>query len=251
MMDILSEIVLATTLIQDYDQLLQWVMEKVCQALQVEAGSLLLINEEDEDLVFKALVGEKSKKLINARIPVGEGICGWVAKNAKPALAEPAERDPRFRKEVDAHTGFTTRAVLCVPMEIHNKVIGVIELLNKRDGHTFTEEDVELLKKVASQVAIIIENATLYQELCDLKEYFESIMESMISGFIAIDQRGVVTTFNRQASQILGLPKEELIGCPLPHSPLAEILKKVLKTDNTETRGEIRVEVKDRGEILI
>jgi signal transduction histidine kinase len=95
---------------------------------------------------------------------MGEGIAGRAAREGKPILVPDVERDTRFTPRVDAHTGFKTRSIVCVPIKHKGRLVGVLEVLNKRRG-PFEENDVELLTVVSNQIGIAMENARLYERL--------------------------------------------------------------------------------------
>jgi len=102
-----------------------------------------------------------------ALVPIGEGISGGVAATGVPVRIEDAQHDPRWiGRRYDAETGFTTRSILCVPITAHDRIIGVIQVLNRRGG-PFTDDDQRLLEALASMGAVAIENARLYENLED------------------------------------------------------------------------------------
>jgi signal transduction histidine kinase len=93
------------------------------------------------------------------------GIAGWVATHGEPAIVNDVTQDERFSREVDARTGFLTQSVICVPLQIRKRTIGVLEVLNKISEEGFTEDDLRLLSTLAAQAAVAIENARLYRNL--------------------------------------------------------------------------------------
>ena len=147
----------------DLDEVLTLIMERINAALKVEAGSLLLIDETGE-LVFQIALGKKAEGVKPFRLPMGQGIVGHVAQSGEPLMISDAQKDPRHYKEVDITTDFLTRSILCVPMVVKGKVIGVIEIMNKLEGD-FTESDLTLLNSIATYAAIAIENARLHQSV--------------------------------------------------------------------------------------
>ncbi len=132
--------------------------------LNSAAGSLLLIDDETGELFFEVATGEKGLKLKRFRLKTGEGIAGWVAQNGEPVIVNDAGADPRFSQKADLRSGFVTKSIICVPVKSKEKTIGVLQGINKNEG-IFTADDMELIKSIADQVAIAIENARLYIEL--------------------------------------------------------------------------------------
>lgn len=104
------------------------------RVLCAEASSVLLLDETSQELTFEQALGEKAHNLSPVKVKVGEGIAGKVAETGEPILIADVTEDPAFTGEVDALTGFTTKSMLCVPMKIKDRVIGVLELLNKIDS---------------------------------------------------------------------------------------------------------------------
>jgi PAS domain S-box-containing protein len=146
----------------DLDQTLTAIMRRVYAVFQVEAGSLLLV--EDGRLVFRVTLSPQARIVKRHTLAMGQGIAGWVAQHGRPLLVPDARADPRWYPHVDADSGFETRTVLCVPMKAKDSIIGVIEIINPYDGRLFTEGDLHLLESIATSAVIAIENAQLYQQ---------------------------------------------------------------------------------------
>jgi signal transduction histidine kinase len=154
--------ILASTL--HLDKVLTTIMEQVDEMLVVEAGSLLLTDPATGDLIFQIALGEKASEVKPFRVPRGQGIAGQVAQSGKPLVIADVQKDKRHFKAVDRKTQFFTRNILCVPLVLHAQVVGVLQVLNKKNGD-FTNRDVELLTSISSYAAIAIENARLYETL--------------------------------------------------------------------------------------
>ncbi|TEU22007.1 MAG: GAF domain-containing protein [Anaerolineales bacterium] len=161
---ILNEMSTSLSSTLDLDEVLTLVMERINAVLRVEAGSLLLIDDETGELVFKIALGEKAEGVKPFRLPMGQGIAGHVAQSGQPLMISDAQKDRRHYKAVDVTTDFLTRSMLCVPMIFKGKTIGVIEIMNKLEGD-FTESDLTLLNSIATYAAIAIENARLHQSV--------------------------------------------------------------------------------------
>lgn len=110
---------------------------------------------------------------------LSEGIAGWVATHGEPVVVNEVGNDPRFCSKLDTWTGFTTQSVVCVPVRIRGKTIGVLEVLNKRSDASFDPEDLSLMITTASQAAIAIENNQLYQNLRDEKDRIIQAQENI------------------------------------------------------------------------
>ena len=161
----LSEISRNINSILDLDPLLNVVMNNATEVMKAEVSSVLLLDEDKKELIFRIALGEKGEKVKKIKLKVGEGIAGWVAKTGKPIIVNDVKNEPRFNQAVDRKTGFKTRSILCVPLYSKEKIIGVIQVINKKDHLPFTKENEELLNTFACHAAIAIENAKLYENI--------------------------------------------------------------------------------------
>jgi GAF domain-containing protein len=119
-------------------------------------GSLLLLDEETGELAFAVVYGEARERLVGYRLAPGHGIAGWVAQNRTAQIVQDAPADPRFDPTVDDTFGFQTRSIACVPLLDGNRVLGVIEAVNKTSDRPFTSVDHDLLMVVAQLASIVI-----------------------------------------------------------------------------------------------
>jgi signal transduction histidine kinase len=139
-------------------------MNYVEELMDAETSSIFEVDHERDELRFRLARGKWGSKAREIRLSMGEGIAGIVAQKGRPILVPDVDQDKRFTNRIDAHTGFKTRSVVCVPIKHKGRLIGVLEVLNKRVG-SFDDEDVELLTVVSNQIGIAMENARLYQRL--------------------------------------------------------------------------------------
>jgi len=151
----------------DIEKMLNYTMDMIQGVIRVEAGYLLL--NDNGKLKFAASFNLKMSDLHKINIKKGEGIPGYVADSGMPVMTDSAQFHPHFSAIIDQTTGFSTRSILSVPMISQGRVIGVIELLNKKDV-SFTLEDRQLLQSIASSVSIALENARLYEETLAMAE---------------------------------------------------------------------------------
>jgi signal transduction histidine kinase/DNA-binding response OmpR family regulator len=148
----------------DLEEVLALIMEEIRDALQVEACSIALL--EDEDLVFKVALGPAAEKVKAFTLKPGQGFLGYCVAEAKPLLVNDAQDDERHFRIVDEKTRFCTRSLLCVPMTVSKgKVIGAIEAINRLDGQGFSQNDLELLKAISVPASVAVENARLHENL--------------------------------------------------------------------------------------
>ncbi|MEE9401811.1 MAG: ATP-binding protein [Desulfobacteria bacterium] len=148
----------------DLMEVLDNAMNYVEELMDAETSSIFEVDHERDELRFRLARGKWGSKAREIRLSMGEGIAGSVAQKGRPILVPDVDQDKRFTNRIDAHTGFKTRSVICVPIKHKGRLIGVLEVLNKRVG-SFDDEDVELLTVVSNQIGIAMENARLYQRL--------------------------------------------------------------------------------------
>lgn len=138
----------------DVLRLLSHILDSAMQVLKASDGSLMLVDEQTNELVFAVVRGEAADRLVGYRLPPGQGIAGWVAANKQPQIVMDVRRDPRFFSTVDEAFHFRTRSMVCVPLCLDNgRVLGVIQVLNKVSDRPFTQDDLDLMLVVA-QLAV-------------------------------------------------------------------------------------------------
>jgi len=158
------------------DVLLDVIVQTATETVGAEAGSILLFDEEQK-LRFHTAYGAKASEVKPLVVSPGQGIAGWTAQTKRPALVNDVSSDSRFDSRFDESTGFTTRSVLCVPLLIEHRVIGVLELVNKRNDSPFNEQDLNILFNLADQAAISIDHARLRDAQ---NNYFSHVIEILI-----------------------------------------------------------------------
>jgi signal transduction histidine kinase/DNA-binding response OmpR family regulator len=175
----LNEMNQAITSSLNLDQILSQAMHGIQEILRVEAGSLLLLNEDNSLLEFKKILSGNQERIAGIKLKPGEGIAGHVVQKGEPLLVLDAQNDPRFCPRIDEAIGFVTRSMLCVPLRVKNRTIGAVEVINKLDGQ-FDEKDLWLLNYIAGSVAIALENARLYTELSDFAGELEKSQAQLV-----------------------------------------------------------------------
>ena len=144
------------------------VMYQIGRVFQPQNWSILLKDQKTSDLIFTVVVGVNKDKLTGARLRKGEGIAGYIIETGKSLVIEDVTKDDRFSRRVDKHTGFKTQSIIGTPLKTRDKTFGVIELINRIDDHTFSQEDLSLLSSIAEFAAIAIERAYYNQALTTL-----------------------------------------------------------------------------------
>ena len=179
---------------RNLDRLLQLILGEVTKVMEAERSSLFLVDKERNELWSKIAQGLEVREI---RLKIGMGISGYVAQTGKIINIPDAYADPRFNQETDRRTGFHTRNILCTPMQNkHSEVIGVLQVLNKKDG-VFTAEDEDLILALSSQAAVAVENAILYE---DIQKLFEGFIKASV---YAIESRDPTTSGHSERVAIL------------------------------------------------
>jgi sigma-B regulation protein RsbU (phosphoserine phosphatase) len=150
--------------IQKQDLLIK-IMETSSRIMNAEASSVILVDEEKGELFFDLALGEKGDEVREIRLKIGEGIAGWVAQTGQSVKIDDAAQDERWSSKVARRVDYPTRSMLCVPLASKGKIIGVLQVLNKREDVHFTDRDLQLLESIASPIAASLENAMLYDVL--------------------------------------------------------------------------------------
>ncbi len=149
----------------DVKALLTRILESATELTEGEASSLMLVNPESKKLYFEIALGPKGPHAKQFSINMGEGIAGWVAEKNTSLIVNDAQNDARFFPDISRKIGFPTNSILAVPMRVKDRLVGVIEILNKKGGKRFTEEDLQWLEIFSTQAAIAVQNAQSFQKV--------------------------------------------------------------------------------------
>jgi adenylate cyclase len=188
--------------------LLQKVMGEATRMLNAERSTLFLHDAKTDELWSEVGQGLESLQI---RLPSHVGIAGAVFKSGKTINIPYAYADLRFNPAFDKKTGFFTRSILCVPVvNKHGTTIGVTQVLNKRGG-PFSNEDEARLRAFTAQVSIALENAKLFADVQEMKNYNEAMLESMSNGLITLDEAGKIATCNAACLRILKVAAADIL----------------------------------------
>ena len=164
---IFHDVAKALTSSLDLDSILQTIMEKMAEYFRPDTWSLLMVDEEQNELYFAIAVGDKADVLKDVRLKVGEGIAGWVAKHGEARIVPDVRNDPFFSSRVADATKWETHSIICVPLRSKLRVLGVIQLVNV-DMSRFGEQEVFFLQSLCDYAAIAIENARWVERIQEL-----------------------------------------------------------------------------------
>lgn len=146
----------------DLESLLNEIKERVPEVMDAARCSIMLIDDTTRELI---LVVDNQLEAKEFRLPLDRGIAGWVASNGIGQIVNDVEQDPRWFDGIARDVDFVTHSIVCAPMRVRDRVIGVMQVLNKNNGEPFTSQDLRLLTTLASQAAIAVENARLVHSL--------------------------------------------------------------------------------------
>ena len=155
----LNDVTRLLTSTLDFEPLLSNILNSGVEILNCEAGSLLLVDDNTGELVFRATTGPVATNLLNTRLPPGTGLAGKSVNERIPLIVNDVQSTKAWFKKTDQTTGFVTRSILVVPLLVKGQVTGVVEVINKLDGSPFIQEDLELLTTFAGQASVAVENA--------------------------------------------------------------------------------------------
>jgi len=165
---IFQELGKALTSSLQLDQVLRTIMEKIDEFLSPDNWSLLLLDEDKQELYFELAVGKASQALKDVRIKVGQGIAGWVAQHGEAVVVPDTSKDTRFFGKVDEKTKMETQSIVAVPVKFRDTCLGVIELINCFGPEGFDARDLNLLEALADFAAIALENARHVKRIHEL-----------------------------------------------------------------------------------
>lgn len=235
--DVTSEIDLGT--------MLQKVMKEATKMLNAERSTLFLNDEKKEELFSRIAQGDSIGEI---RLPNHVGIAGAVFASGETINIPYAYADLRFNPVFDKKTGYFTRSILCVPIiNKDGKTIGVTQVLNKHNG-TFTSEDESRLKAFTAQVSIALENAKLFDDVQNMRNYNEGMLESMSNGVVTLDDEGTIVTCNASALRIMQVSLTDVIDKKaaeyfVDHNAwILEKIERVEKTQNSDISMDVEME---------
>ncbi|WP_420644726.1 ATP-binding protein [Candidatus Leptofilum sp.] len=234
---VVSEISYALTSTLSLQNIYRQLMEPVRRTLNVGSVSVGLIEQPSGDIIFvDILMGELFKDLPTIRLKKGQGIAGWVSENRQSVIINDVYSDKRFYARVDRQSGFQTENMICIPLQIEDRVIGILQAINKQNGD-FNENDLRLLQAIGGPLAAAIENASLHTAVLAEKRRIETIFANMSEGMMTVDADGLITHANdsllsllfRDLPSLLGHKANDMIR--FANGSLSEFMERVLTAE--------------------
>ncbi|MBN1993366.1 MAG: GAF domain-containing protein [Anaerolineae bacterium] len=259
---VLNEIGRALTSTLNHEQILKQTTLLAQRSLQAEATSLWLLDEETQEVVFTASSGIGAEVITGYRLPIHEGLVGYVTRTGEYYLADDVTKDERYFSPVAESINYGPRSMLCVPLRIKDKIIGAMQALHHNVGW-FDENHLRLFASVASSVGIAIENARLFaevqsfsrhlehmvtertRELSEEKEKTETILASMADGLLVLDAEKRILTANAVAEGMLNFRLSEWLEKPIGAAQTEHALWRCISemADNPEPTVSAAVDV--------
>ncbi|MCA9924571.1 MAG: GAF domain-containing protein, partial [Anaerolineales bacterium] len=238
---VVSEISYALTSTLSLQNIYRQLMEPVRRTLNVESISVGLIDPTSGDITFvDMLLGPLFQDLPPIRLKRGQGIAGWVAEHREPIIINDVYADKRFYSTVDQQSGFVTNSMVCIPLQVEERMIGVLQAINKKSSN-FNENDLRLLQAIGGSLAAAIENSRLHADVISEKRRIETIFSSMSEGLLTINSEGYITHTNDSLLSLLFKEREALIGklakdmIRFKNGSLLEFTEQVLAAEVDET----------------
>jgi len=217
--DILNQFLRLVNSNREKHAIFSTMVEGSVEMLEAEAGTIALIDRDDpSQLVFTYTAGKVADTLRGTRFPVGQGIIGWAVENDLPLFVNDIKNDPRFSGITDKASGFSTGTVVCAPIKSNGKIIGAIEVLNKKKGG-FSDSDLNLLEMVVNIAGLAFASTDKISKdqkapakkpestkpekqksdpaLARLRAQHNAIFEGTSEGIMTISVDAVITSANR------------------------------------------------------
>lgn len=208
-MTALAEISVSITAALGAEDILQRILEQVNMALRVEAVSLWLVDQDNNELEIVAATGPGIQSDIGHKITMGAGIAGWVAQEGKGIVVPRVKDDPLYNADVDRRTGLDTQSISCAPIRAQGKTIGVLEAFNPIE-RSLDSDTLLVLTGIGSLAGSVIQHAQLFERLQDAHQSFLELFEDSIDPIVITDWNGNLVQVNRRAAVVIGIDKETL-----------------------------------------
>ena len=184
------------------------ILNAATEVVDGRGATLFLVNRENtEELLAVAAVGYRADEIVGLRIPIGEGVAGWVAREAEAQLIADVENEPRFYPGVDQQMGMSTQSLLAVPLKHADEVIGVIEVVNKLGAASFDQDDLSLLQSMGGTAAVSIINARLFDQAQRRVAELGTLLGASEAASSTLDIDSVLEHIARSLANSLGIAR--------------------------------------------
>jgi PAS domain S-box-containing protein len=199
---------------QELTETFQQIMEILSSRFGMERGTLSLLDPETKELIVRVAHGLTEDEIKRGKYKIGEGITGKVVETGGPVIVPSIGREPLFLDRTRARRNIDREAIafICVPLKLHDEVVGVLSVDKVRSGADTLESDMRFLTIIASIIAQAVRVHRAFSEIVTLKERTDRIIAGMPNGVIVLDPKGLVQTLNPAAERIFGFQRQEVTG---------------------------------------
>lgn len=211
----------------DLQVTLQTALKALLKVIPVDSAGISLVDEATGELVLRAQHGWRRDFVTQPmRIPLGKGMSGYVVANDEVLVTGDLSGDPRLAVPEFADEG--VQAMALVPMHARGRVVGILSVMNHQP-YEFSDDEISVLRVIADQVGVALDNARLYESVKEQSSRLEAILNSTGDAIIATDNHGIINLVNATAEHLFGLRRDELLGLPLRQAPLHPKLRAGLR----------------------
>jgi|AMZC01.1.fsa_nt_AMZC01000442.1_4 PAS domain S-box-containing protein len=219
----------------DLQVTLQTALRAILKVIPVDSAGISLVDEAAGELVLRAQHGWRHDFVTQPmRIPLGKGMSGYVVANDEVLVTGDLSGDPRLAVPEFADEG--VQAMALVPMHARGRVVGILSVMNHQP-YQFSDDEISVLRVIADQVGVALDNARLYESIKEQSSRLEAILNSTGDAIIATDNHGRINLVNATAEHLFGLRRAELVGLPLRQAPLHPKLRAGLRRAMSEEGG--------------
>jgi len=229
----------------DLDKVLNKALDLTTALLAASASSILIFDPYTHELIFTMVNGDKKESLTQKRVSASQGIAGCVLSSQMGLIINDVKKDARFSPKIDESIAFETKNILAYPLSFGSKKLGVLEILNKTNQQTFSQEDLEIVKILATQISIAIHHALMHeqilmnQKLSTLGELTASVAHEMKSPLSALKGFSTLIKENLEKQNLLSQNQMLFAGLEAAAHHLNKIASKLLnfsrKNDTQKT----------------
>ncbi len=212
----------------DMQEVLSRVITRTNEIFEAEAGSVSLLEPSGQALVIRAAVGAGADAVRGLSLPADQGVIGWVVTHEKPALIADVRRDERFYKNFDEHSGFNTRSIMCVPLQVNGRTIGAIELMNMRSDY-LSDTGLKIFSVVADHAALAIEHARLFDEIRVAEAKYRDLFDNANDFIFTLNGNFKISSANKMVLKTTGYRLDEIVGLPVQQFIVAEQLPRLYR----------------------
>jgi adenylate cyclase len=241
----------------ELESVLSRVMDRVIEVVKADRGFLMLYNESAHRLEFTIARNKRGGVIPEHEFTIARSVVQQVWRTKAAVVTANAPEDQRFSGQMSIVL-HDIRSILCAPLQIQNRSLGIVYVDNRQMVNPYTEEHLDLLAACCNQAAIAIDNAQKVGEITDFKNLLDNIFKSIASGVITLDTDGHIQLVNRAAERILLLPAHLAKGKPyrqvfstLGQGKIIDVIERAKSEDSTVVNGEVDCELPDRGKVTL